>query len=211
MRDPAMRAVLTIVWLLVLAAIAHFLAVTYQKYGDVNAGSYSLFSTRREWLWAHLSGATLTLLLGPFQFLTPLRVAYPRVHRWTGRLYLLAMLVACAGAVGLIVTTPAGIGIQVAFAATELAWLSTAVMGFVAIRGKRMQVHRRWMIRNYIITFVFITFRVALMIPTLMALGPPSVMIPVLLELSWVIPLVVYELSAAAFGRATGRLAAQVL
>jgi len=84
-------------------------------------------------------------------------------------------------------------------------------MGFVAIRGKRMQVHRRWMIRNYIITFVFITFRVALMIPGLMALGPPSVMIPVLLELSWVVPLVVYELSAAAFGRATGRLAAQVL
>jgi len=211
MRDPVMRAVSAIAWLFVLAAIAHFLAITYQKYGDVNAGSYSLFSSRREWLLAHLSGATLTLLLGPFQFPTRLRVAYPLVHRWTGRLYLVAMLVACVGAAGLIVTTPAGIGIQIAFAATELAWLFTALMGFIAIRGKRMQVHRRWMIRNYIITFVFITFRVALMIPTLMALGPPSVMIPVLLELSWVIPLVVYELSAAAFGRATGRLAAQVL
>jgi len=189
-----------------VAAIIDFLLLAYRKYGHVDADAYSIFWARRGWLWAHLGGGTLTLLLGPFQFLPRLRTAFPWVHRWTGRLYLLAVLIACAGAAGLIATTPGGVGLQVAFAVTELAWLFTALMGFIAIRGKQPHIHRRWMLRNYIITFVFVTFRAATLIPGVMGLAPPSVMIPTLLWLSWVVPLLAYEISIGMRRRRAGRI-----
>jgi len=107
------------------------------------------------------------------------------------------MLVACVGAAGLIATTPAGFGLQLAFAATGLAWLFTALMGFIAIRRKLPHVHRRWMVRNYIVTFTFVTFRAATLIPGVMELAPPSVMIPTLLWLGWVVPLLAYEAGVA--------------
>lgn len=204
-RTRAWRVVAGVAWLLVVALVLHFLAVAYQKYAHLDAGAYGMFWTRREWLWMHLAGGALTVLLGPLQFSGRLRIARPAFHRWTGRVYLLGVLVGCAGAVGLISTSPAGAGIQIAFAATGIAWLATAAAGFVAIRGKRVQVHRRWMIRNYLVTLAPITFRVAIQVPGLAALAPPVLMIPLLLWLSWVVPLLVYEA-----GRAAARFARPV-
>jgi len=191
----ARRAYANAAWLLLIVAVIAFLSITYRKYVPMDPAAYSIFWSRREWLWAHLAGGALTLLLGPFQFLARLRNAYPRLHRWTGRIYLLAMLVACVGAAGLIATTPGGVGLQIAFAATEIAWLFTALMGFIAIRRRLPSVHRRWMVRNYTITFVFVTFRAAIRVPGVMDLAPPAVMIPTLLWLGWVVPLFAYEAS----------------
>lgn len=206
----ARRAAWGVAWLLLVAAIIDFLLDTYQKYGHVNASAYSIFWSRREWLWVHLAGGTLTVLLGALQFLTPLRTGWPRIHRWVGRAYLLALLVGSLGVAALIATTPAGFGLRLAFAAMGIAWLFTGTMGFIAIRRKRTQVHRRWMLRNYLITFAFVTFRTLLMIPGVMALAPPDVMVPTLLWLSWAVPILVYEIGRAVRSwRAVPVLAAQ--
>lgn len=196
------RAAAHIAWFVVGVVIIEFLLITYRKYGHLDAGSYSIFWSRREWLWTHLAGGTLTMLLGPVQFLTQFPRAYPRLHRWTGRCYLLAMLVACMGAAGLIATTPAGFAFRSAFGATALAWLVTALMGFIAIRRKLPQVHRRWMVRNCLVTLAPITFRAMIRIPGVMELAAPSVMIPTLLWLSWVVPLLAYEVAAGAINLA---------
>ena len=190
---PRKRAAWTLAWLLLAAVVLTFLWMTWRKYGQPDPEVYSIFWSRRGWLWAHLVGGAATLLLGPFQFIAPLRNGYPRIHRWTGRLYLLAMAVACVGAAGLIATTPGGLGLQVAFSATEIAWLFTATMGYLAIRKRRLQEHRRWMIRNYLVTMVFVTFRATIMIPGVMSLAPPNVVIPTLLWLGWAVPVVIYE------------------
>ncbi|MEO6689964.1 MAG: DUF2306 domain-containing protein [Dokdonella sp.] len=191
------RAARTIVWLLLVAAVIFFLRMTYQKYGHIDAGVYGIFWPRRGWLWTHLAGGVVTLALGPFQFIARLRAAYPRIHRWTGRTYLMAMCVASVGAVGLIATTPGGIALQVEFSATGIAWLFTASMGFIAIRRKLPQVHRRWMVRNYIITLAFVTFRAVIMIPGVMQIAAPSVLIPALLWSSWLVPLLLYQAGLA--------------
>jgi hypothetical protein len=191
--ELAKRAALIIAWLVLVAAVIEFLLAIYRKYAHFDEGSYSIFWSRREWLWAHLAGGTLTVFLGPFQFLSRLRNAFPGVHRWTGRIYLVALLVGCIGAAGLVATTPGGFGLQVAFATTELAWLFTATVAFAAIRRRHPALHRRWMVRNYMITFVFVTFRVAILIPGVMTLGPPSVVIPTLLVAGWAVPLAIYE------------------
>ena len=42
--------------------------------------------------------AGTALLIGPFQFLTPLRAKYPSVHRLIGRIYIVCVFIASIGA-----------------------------------------------------------------------------------------------------------------
>ena len=187
------RVAAGIAWALAVALALHFLWIAQTKYSQVDPAAYGMFWSRRGWLWMHLAGGALAMLLGALQFIARLRKRWPRVHRWTGRLYLLAMLIGITGASGLVATSPAPAAIRIAFAATGIAWVTTAVVGFVAIRRKCMDVHRRWMIRNYLVTLAPATFRLALLLPGVMALASPIVMIPALLWLSWMLPLLAYE------------------
>lgn len=187
------RAILLVALIIAGIVIFEFLTTAYRKYGQLDADAYGIFWSRREWLWIHIAGGTLAMLLGPVQFLTQLPRAYPVFHRWTGRCYFVAMLVACAGAAGLIATTHAGLAFKAAFGATALAWLVTGLMGLMAIHGMRPQAHRRWMVRNYLVTLAPITFRAMIRMPGVMELASPAVMIPTLLWLSWVLPLLVHE------------------
>ena len=170
-----------------------FLLTVYAKYRQLDPAAYTMFWTRRVWLWTHLAGGALTVILGLVQFLTQWPRAYPHLHRWTGRLYISGMLIACVGATGLIVTSPAPFAIRAAFTATALAWLTTASIGVIAVRGGRVPSHRRWMVRNYLVTLAPITFRALIKVPGMMELGPPPVMIPILLWLSWLLPLLICE------------------
>ncbi|WP_334177680.1 DUF2306 domain-containing protein [Pseudoxanthomonas sp.] len=183
---------------LVLAAVTvwgvDFLLDVIGKYRHVDATTYAMFWDRRAWLWTHLAGGALTVVLGPVQFLTQRWRRAGRVHRWTGRVYLTGMLVASTGAVGLIATSPAPFGIRLAFAATALAWLSTALVALVLIRRGQVQRHGAWMTRNYLVTLAPITFRLFLHLPAVFTvLPPPPDGIAWLLWLSWLVPLAVHE------------------
>jgi len=170
-----------------------FLLTVCGKYRQLDPAAYTMFWTRRGWLWTHLAGGALAVILGLVQFLTQWPRAYPHVHRWTGRMYITGMLIACVGATGLIATSPAPFAIRAAFAATALAWLTTASIGVIAVRCGRVPSHRRWMVRNYLVTLAPITFRALIKVPGMMELAPPPVMIPVLLWLSWLLPLLICE------------------
>lgn len=199
--DPAPPSRSRLVWsagsaivLLVLGVISiDFLLGVYGKYQKLDPAAYTMFWTRRAWLWTHLAGGALTIILGPVQFLTQRLRARPQAHRWTGRIYMTGMLVACVGATGLIATTQAPFEIRAAFAATALAWLVTALAGLVAVRGGKVSSHRRWMVRNYIVTLAPITFRALIEVPGVMGLAPPTVVIAILLWLSWLLPLLIGE------------------
>ena len=184
--------------LLLLAAgwSLDFLLSVAGKYRDVDPATYTMFWERRGWLWVHLGGGALTLVLGLVQFLTQWPRAHAGLHRVSGRVYLFGMLIACAGACGLIATSAAPLAIRLAFAATAWAWLGTALWGLQAIRQGRVPDHRRWMVRSYLVTLAPISFRLMLHAPGVFTLVPPPPDgIAWLLWLSWVVPLSAYELA----------------
>ena len=119
----------------------------------------------------HVTGGVLALVIGPFQFIPGLRARRPALHRWMGRVYLLAILV--GGGAGLYVATLAygGLLAKTGFAALALTWLSTAYLAYRSIRAGDSQTHRRWMIVNYALTFAAVTLRIQL--PLSGALGIP--------------------------------------
>lgn len=170
-----------------------FLLEVYGKYHDTAAETYAMFLSRRGWLWTHLAGGTITIILGPLQFLTRWPRIYPRLHRWIGRVYLAGMLIAVTGATGLIASSPAPVEIRAAFAATELAWLTTVLIALVAIYRGQVAVHRRWMSRNYLVTLSPISFRILLPASIAIGLTPSPALIATLLWLSWALPLLLIE------------------
>lgn len=190
-----LRVALICLLLLLAAWCFDFLLSVFDKYRHVDPATYTMFWTRRGWLWTHLTGGTLAILLGLVQLLSQWPRSFNRLHRWTGRGYLLGILIASTGAVGLIATSPAPLAIRLAFAATALAWLSTSLLGLRAILGGQVQVHRRWMIRAFLVTLAPITFRVVIKTPGLMALAAPPDVIAAMLWVSWMLPLLLFEVA----------------
>lgn len=187
------RLAWVVLWLLLGIASLEFLVAAYGKYRHLDSAAYGMFMTRRGWLWMHLAGGLTTVLLGPVQFFTQWRQRHPRLHRVTGRIYLSGMLVAATGAVGLIASSPAPFAIRLAFSATALAWLTTALTGLVAIRRGAVEKHRRWMVRNYAVTLAPILFRLSLPLAIASGLAPSPTLITTLLWCSWTVPLLACE------------------
>lgn len=121
--------------------------------------------------WAHTMGGAVAVLIGPFQLITKLRTTWPRVHRWMGRTYLLAVL---AGALGGLFFAPrgdAGVFGNIGFATLGIFWLYSGAQAYLAIRRGDVQVHRRWMLRNYALTFAAATLRIQLPLLIIGGLG----------------------------------------
>lgn len=112
----------------------------------------------------HAVPAGLALILGPIQFVAPLRTRFPRFHRITGRIYMISVVFATIGAFVATAFSVDGFAAQVAFGLLGVVWLYTLIQGFLTIRRGEVQLHRVWMVRNYALTFTAVTLRTFLVI-----------------------------------------------
>ena len=149
---------------------------------------------------AHMLVAPVALLIGPFQFLPNLRARRPRLHRWSGRVYVAACLI--AGAAGLATAFHASGGPVAGFGFGLLAvlWIVATLGALRAAMRKRFDLHRLLMRFSYAMTFGAVTLR--LQIPIGLALGYESyaAMSPWLAYTSWipnVIAVAIYSAVAA--------------
>lgn len=192
-RSSGRRIAKAIAWGALLLLALYYVRNSVIPYLEVRPEIYDYLWPKRGWLWLHLSGGVLTLLLGWLQFVGRLRSAYPRLHRWTGRVYLIGLLVAATGATAMVLTTPLGWTTAYAFAVMIGAWLTTALLAWLAIRKGDIATHREWMRRNYIITFAFVTFRLAGKIPGLYSMGSLQEVFTTFGWMSWTVPLLLSE------------------
>jgi len=156
---------------------------------DMRAG----FEARPAGLYVHVLGSIVALALGPFQFWSRLRAAHLRLHRISGRVYL-GVGVLCGGLAGLYMALHAfgGALSQAGFAGLALAWLLTGFFAYRAIRGRDATAHRRWMVRNFALTFAAVTLR--LYLPLSVVLGVQfEVAYPIIAWLCWVPNILIAE------------------
>lgn len=146
-------------------------------------------------LIGHISGGLLAISIGPFQFWKAFRNKYLKTHRWLGRIYLIAILIGTISATHLAWTTALKIHWTWAFALQGLAiaWIITAAMAYVSVLRKRIQQHKDWMIRSYVVTFAFVTFRWLTELPMVQELGSFVERGPTTIWVSWTIPLLITE------------------
>ncbi|GAA3713186.1 hypothetical protein GCM10022204_35330 [Microlunatus aurantiacus] len=144
-------------------------------------------------LRVHIVASGLALLIGPWQFARELRLRAPRVHRWSGRLYLVACAVGglSGGALALFTTSSpvAGAG----FLGLALGWLLTGFLGYRAVRAGDITRHRRWMTRSFALTYAAVMLRIYLPVSMVLGLELDRVY-PAVAWLCWVPNLVVAQL-----------------
>jgi uncharacterized membrane protein len=109
--------------------------------------------------YAHTLGGAIATMIGPFQFLGSLRRRHRRVHAWLGRLYLSCVGLSALAGLYLSPNSYARNTFGIAFIALALAWLYTGTKAYLAIRGREVEAHRRWMVRNYALTYAAVTLR----------------------------------------------------
>jgi len=180
-----------------LSFVGRYVFRYYLHYNEVaftdpmrGAGNYWAM---RGWLLMHMTGGMMALLTGPWQFWTGFRSRYARLHRWTGRLFLGGVAVGSVGAFRMAIGTTFGWAWAVALVGLAVAWVTTSGMAYYAIRRKRFQVHKEWMVRAYVVTFAFVTFRLLNDYGPTSHLQPPGDRIVTLGWISWVLPLLVTE------------------
>ena len=145
-------------WALVLGASLWFVkeSIEYLPYHSDRPGQTMI--ERRLWVYVHGAFAIPILFLAPIQFHPLIRSRYPTFHRWLGRIFLIASLLAGMLAVWLGLSYEL-VGSRPALIIFGLLWIFfSASAWFCAVRGDYLN-HRRFMIRSVTIGFAFVWVR----------------------------------------------------
>ena len=98
----------------------------------------------------HFAMGAILVLAWPILLSPRIRARHRAVHRWTGRVYVAAGVLAGLGGMSFILThgayTPAA---SIAFAVWGAVMMLSAIMAFVHARAKRFEQHRAWAIRLF--------------------------------------------------------------
>ena len=170
----------------------YYLHYNQAAFTDPNQGAANYWAMRG-WLLMHMTGGMVALLTGPWQFWTGFRARYIRLHRWTGRIFLGAVAIGSLGAFRMAIGTTFGWAFGFSLIGLAVAWVTTAGMAYYAILKRCIQIHKEWMVRAYVVTFAFVTFRL------LNDYGPTSHLQPdndraiTIGWACWVLPLLVTE------------------
>jgi hypothetical protein len=150
----------------VLAALAiallWFVGQKLHYFTDYSLASYTdYFWPRRGGLIPHLAGGGLALGAGLIQIWLGLTNRVGTLHRTLGKVYGTGVLLGSFGGFYLALTIPGHVPYSVGLIMLNMAWLLTTGMALFAIRSRRIDQHREWMLRSYTVTFAFVTYRLA--------------------------------------------------
>ena len=157
----------TVVTLTSLAIAGYFTGQyatgSLQALGAQEVGLASTYANRpaiaQVAFYVHVVSAGLALAVGPFQFAKAVRRRLPRVHRWVGRTYLIAVaFAAVSGFVMAFFNSAAFVGFF-GFGALAVLWGWTSYRGYRAVRAGDIASHQAWMIRSFALTFAAPTLR----------------------------------------------------
>jgi hypothetical protein len=199
-RTPYFSAKLLTSAAILVVAIFFVLRYVFRYYLHYNEAAFTdplrgaaNYWAMRGWLLMHMTGGMIALLTGPWQFWTGFRARYALLHRWTGRLFLSGVAIGSIGAFRMATATTFGWGFGTSLFALALAWVTTASMALYAILSGRIQIHKEWMVRAYVVTFAFVTFRLFNDFGPTSRLQPDSDRSITIGWACWAIPLLVTE------------------
>lgn len=163
-----------------------FLIVTKDIYGPY-------YFPRAVWIWPHVLGGIIVMVLGPFQFIPIIQTKYPRSHRMMGYIFLMGVLVSSLTLVFLITTSSSSLVIDVGLGLGGFVWLVTAYLAYIAIKNRKIEQHKEWMIRCYMITLAFVLFRFVIDILSYLEVTNEPDIVSLASWISWTVPLFVTE------------------
>ncbi|WP_017573092.1 DUF2306 domain-containing protein [Nocardiopsis halotolerans] len=150
-------------------------------------------------LVSHILGGTVLMILVILQVWPWLRRHHPRVHRWSGRVYVM-FGIPFVGVPALLISplTSWDLSARVGTVLWAVAWLSFTVAGYVMARRRDFARHREWMLRGFVLLYGIALNRLVmpLLILVTLPLGSgekPLDLLSASMFLSWMLPLLLLE------------------
>lgn len=118
----------------------------------------SLFQNQL-WVTLHMTGGSLLLVLGPFQFWDWFRNKFLHLHRLLGKVYLIGAGLAGLSAIGIsLISTCVPCRISLFLLAVFM--LLSSALAWLSIKQHNIKAHRQFMIRSYLCALAFVTVRI---------------------------------------------------
>jgi uncharacterized membrane protein len=184
-RLVALAGVAAIGIVFVLAAAIPYLTLDQQRFG--------VYWPRRGWLLLHIAGGMVALLSGPVQLWLGLSPRHLAFHRVLGLTYIASVAVSSVAALYLAFHTDYGWVFGMGLSGLAIAWISTTGMALLAIRRRIISQHQEWMIRSYVVTFAFVTFRAGESALGAAGVGTVLERIAAMSWFCWAVPLLITE------------------
>ena len=148
---------------------------------------------KEPWIFMHLGGGMIALLVGPGQLWLGHKNRKIEVHRKLGLVYMGAIAVSVNAAFYLATHTAVGWVFGAGLMGLAIAWIVTTGMAFVAVRRSLLDQHQEWMIRSYVVTFGFVFFRIFAGIMQATGIGSLQEQLSAASWFCWAAPLLVTE------------------
>jgi hypothetical protein len=181
--------------LVVVSAIALvFIAAAALPYYRLDPNHFRTYWPRRWWLLAHITAGIVALMSGPVQLWLGLTDRRPGLHRRLGTVYVGAVAISVVAAYYLAFHTDVSLLFGAGLAGLATAWVITTGLAYVAIRRYDLAQHKEWMIRSYVVTTAFVTFRLlAVVLDVTQTGGSVAQRLELASWTCWAVPLVVTE------------------
>lgn len=145
-------------WAIVLAASVWFVRESYEYLPFHEDRPGQSLVERRLWIYVHGGFAIPILFLAPMQFHPLIRARFPTFHRWLGRVFLTASLLAAGLAIFLGLSYDLT-GSRPALIIFGLLWIFFSGSAWFCAIKRDFQSHRRFMVRSVAVGFAFVWVR----------------------------------------------------
>lgn len=188
----ARRGLATLLGSAVLASLV-FVAAFALRYFTLNEQAFEGYWPHRWWLLVHIVAGIVAIFIGPLQLwwgLTDRRMA---LHRQLGIVYMASVAIGAPTGLYLAFNTENGYVAGAGLAGLSLAWALTTAMAYLAVRRQLYDQHKEWMIRSYVVTFAFVTFRASWSALQAAGVGTQHEQLAASSWFCWAVPLLVVE------------------
>ena len=176
-----------------MAIAVGFVAFFALRYFTLNQEVFDFYWSRRGWLLMHIAGGMIALLTGPGQLWLGLNQKRLPLHRRLGMAYMASVAVSSIAAFYLAAHTDLGWVFGAGLTGLAVAWIVTTGLAFVAIRRGLIHQHQEWMIRSYVVTFAFVTFRIFAGVAQATGVGTLQEQLAAASWFCWAVPLLITE------------------
>lgn len=145
-------------WSVILGMLFYFMRYVIMRYANTNVQPSfgNTLLNKQLFFYAHITAGSLALLTGPLQFWKAFRTKYMRFHRITGKIYIIASLIAALCLIRLIKPGPDAPSQTV----VTILWFICTIAAWWTIKRKNIKAHKQFMARSYVFAFFFVEVRI---------------------------------------------------
>jgi hypothetical protein len=192
-QPKAGRGAAAILGLAALGALVFAAGAALPYFLRIDEAQFRQYWPMRGWLLLHVAMGIVAILTGPMQLWLGLKDVSPILHKNLGFVYMAAIVLSAAAAYYLAFNTSGGVVFGSGLVGLATAWLTTTGLAFLAIKRHLYEQHKEWMIRSYVVTFGFVTFRALESVLAAQTSIPLLERIGIAAWFCWSVPLLINE------------------